>query len=242
MLADLLSIPIDDPINNVHGQLNDILQAVLSNPPQNSDATLAPAWSSVLGHAMVAYHGADPDACAGIIAESWKTLWSLLESSHRAVRTSAADALDSVVQCFTPTMINAALSDSTSPKSVLRKIISQVDKALDSLAFAAAVPEVLQVLSSLITGLRYRGASRASPTAAEKLLLPLITRVAELRVQKTFEYKEAADVVCSTAMRVLGPEVLLRELPLNLEPADRCVSPLHSRLWRTLTCAIQPNW
>ena len=103
----------------------------------------------------------------------------------------------------------------------MRKIISNVDKALGSLAFAAAMPEVLAVLSSLISGLRYRGGSRSSPTAAETQLLPLIMKVAELRVQKTFEYKEAADNTLGTAMKILGPEVVLRALPLNLETVDR---------------------
>lgn len=212
---------MDDPVNSVQGQVQDIFHAVLSNPPLNSDATLAPAWTSVLGHTMLAYHLADPDACATQVGEVWKVLWSYLESSQRAIRESTVDALQLVVKCFTPSMITSAVHGSGGAKTVLRKIISQVDKALGSLTFAAAVPEVLSVLSSLIQGLRYRNGPRTSPTAAETLLMPLIVRVADLRVQKTFEYKEAADHVCSTAMRILGPEVLLRQLPLNLEPADR---------------------
>ena len=94
------------------------------------------------------------------------------------------------------------------------------DKALGALAYARAVPEVLAVLSSLIAGLRYRE-KEGGPTAAEVLLMPTVVRVAELRVQKSFEWKEAADRALSTAVQVLGPEVVLRELPLNIEPADR---------------------
>ena len=170
---------------------------------------------------MLAYHASDPDACAAKVAEVWKLLWSYLESSERSVRTSAVEALESVVKCFTPSMITAAVQERARTKAVINRIIAQVDKALGSLTFASAVPEVLAVLSALIAGLRYRGASRSSPTAAEVLLMPLIAKIAELRIQKTFEYKEAADAVCSTAIRVIGPEVVLRELPLNLEPADR---------------------
>jgi len=94
-------------------------------------------------------------------------------------------------------------------------------KALRSVAFAQSMPQLLSTVSSLIVGLRYRDVSRSSPTAAERLLLPLIGYVGELRVQKGFEYKEDADATLATAMRVLGPEVLLGVLPLNLEPSDR---------------------
>jgi ribosomal RNA-processing protein 12 len=82
------------------------------------------------------------------------------------------------------------------------------------------MPELLVIISSLISGLRSRQ-SRKSPSAAEVLLLPLIAQVGELRTRKGFEYKEAADATLSTAMRVLGPEVLFRVLPLNLEPEQR---------------------
>lgn len=175
---------------------------------------------------MLAYHEVDPEACAAKVAEVWKLLWSFLESSQRAIRQSASESLDSLVKCFTTKMIQAAVDETSGSKSVVRKIISRLDKALGSLPFANAVPEILAVLSSLIVGLRYRSGPRTSPAAAEVLLMPLIVKVANLRIQKSFEYKESADLVCSTAMRVLGPEVILRELPLNLEPADRYVNAL----------------
>lgn len=225
-MADLLALPTDDPVNNVDGQLQDILQAVLFNTPSNTDITLAPAWANLVGHAMLAYHLAEPEACATKVREVWTVLWSFLQSSQTSIRKSAADSLDLLIKCLTPEMIVSAIQDGPGSKSTLRKCITQIDKALDSLAYATAMPEVLSVLSSLITGLRYRNGPRTSPTAAEILLMPLIVKVAGMRVQKAFEYKEAADVVCSTAMRIVGPEVLLRDLPLNLEPADRYVFPV----------------
>ncbi|KAJ3546583.1 hypothetical protein NM688_g5502 [Phlebia brevispora] len=221
ILADLLAVPVDDPVNNLQGQLQDILQAVLSDPPSNTDMTLAPAWASVVGHAMLAFRSSDPDACVAKVGDVWKALWSFLDSDQRAIRQSTSDALDSLVKCFTPEMIQSAVKDKTGTKATLRKLITLVDKALGSLSYANATPEILSVLSSLIAGLRYRTGPSHSPTAAELLLMPLIVKVANLRIQKTFEYKEAADLVCSTAMRIMGPGVLLRELPLNLEPADR---------------------
>lgn len=95
-------------------------------------------------------------------------------------------------------------------------------KALTSLPYARAVPELLVVLSSLVRSLDYRE-TKTAPIAAEILLAPIITQISELRVSKDFEFKEAADATLSTAMGVLGPAALLKILPLNLDPKSRLV-------------------
>src|SRR6202011_3922770 len=100
--------------------------------------------------------------------------------------------------------------------SVFGSIISQTSKALDSLAFARSMPELLSVISSLITNLRYRNECRTTILPAKSPLLPLIQRIGDLRTEKGFQHKEAADATLGTAMRVLGPEILLKILPLNL--------------------------
>lgn len=225
ILAELLSIPVDDPTNNVRSQIVDILQVVLSSSPSKTDATLVPSWTHLLGTAMLTYHEADADACASRVGEAWKALWAFMDASDANIRKAAAQALDLLVKCFTPALIDAALKErgNADAKSPLGRIVAQTSKALGALTYARALPEVMAVISSLIAGLRYRGPSNG-PAAAELLLMPTIVKIAELRVQKSFEFKEAADRTLSTAMQVLGPEVLLRELPLNLEPSDRYVS------------------
>lgn len=132
---------------------------------------------------MLAYHATDAESCAGDVSKVWKATWALLESSEASTRRAAAQALDSVAQCFTPSLIAAAAKekDQAEPKSAIGKIISQTGKALDSIAFARSIPEVLAVIASLITNLRYRSGGRDSPTAAELLLSSLIVKVGELR-------------------------------------------------------------
>lgn len=198
------------------------MQVVLSSSPSKTDATLVPSWTNLLGTAMHTYHVVDPDACALRVWEAWKALWSFMDAADSNIRKPAAQALDLLVQCFTPSFIQAAVKERNrdEAKSPLGRVVSQTEKALGALTYARAVPEVLAVISSLLSGLRYR-LENNGPTAAELLLMPVIVKVAELRVQKSFEFKEAADNTLKTAMQVLGPEVLLRELPLNLEPEDR---------------------
>lgn len=174
---------------------------------------------------MVAYNHDKPEECATELGKVWKAVWSLLDSSDAVIRKAATEALATLGQCFTTSLIKSAVKEKESddPKSTLGKIIIQTTKALDSLAYARAIPDVLAVVSSLIMNLRSRNGSRKNTTAAEQLLMPLVMKVADLRIQKTFEHKETADATLGTAMRILGPAVLLRALPLNLEVVDRYV-------------------
>ena len=172
---------------------------------------------------MIAYHSADAEACAAELERVWKTCWSFLESTHPATRKAASESLDLLSQCFTPSLIIPAIQQDK-PKSVVGNIIDQTTKALDSIAFARSIPELLFVISSLIANLRHRendSKANKANVPTETLFLPLLQKVADLRTQKGFEHKEAVDYTLATAMRVLGPEVLLNILPLNLEPSDR---------------------
>lgn len=221
-MASLLAIPVEDPVNNVRDQLPDIISAVLSSPPSKSDNVLAPSWGSVVANALVALHAVDSSASSTKLSEAWQAIWILLESPDPSVRKSATQSLDLLASCLSPVLVESAIKEgSDDKKSTLGKIIARTSKALDSLTFASAIPDLLSVISSLILRLRFRSGSRDTSSAAESLLLPLIKKVADLRVQKTFEHKEAADVTLSTAMGVVGPHVLLRELPLNLDAEDR---------------------
>lgn len=221
-MASLLAIPVEDPVNNVRDQLPDIISAVLSSPPSKSDNVLAPSWGSVVANALVALHAVDSSASSTKLSEAWQAVWILLESPDPSVRKSATQSLDLLASCLSPVLVESAIKEgSDDKKSTLGKIIARTSKALDSLTFASAIPDLLSVISSLILRLRFRSGSRDTSSAAESLLLPLIKKVADLRVQKTFEHKEAADVTLSTAMGVVGPHVLLRELPLNLDAEDR---------------------
>ncbi|KAJ6625900.1 armadillo-type protein [Mycena sp. CBHHK59/15] len=218
ILSDLFALPIEDESVDVNDQISDVLKAVLTSPPSKSDATLSPAWVQVLGNAMVSYHATDSNAAAAELGRVWKTVWPFLESSDSATKKAAAQSLDLLTRCITPAMVKSAISESDA-RSTLGKIITETTKALDSLAYAVAIPQILSVISSLITNLRHK--VDATRTAAEALLLPLIKHVGDLRIQKGFEFKEDADATVAAAMRVFGPHVLLAALPLNLEPADR---------------------
>lgn len=172
---------------------------------------------------MLAYCSADPDALSQEFIKVWKTVWSFFETSHAQTRKAVAQALESLVQCITLPMARTAVMDAPDGKSPIRSAVAQITKALNSLAYASAIPELLHVICSLISNLDMPFENGKSTLAAETLLLPLVQKIADVRVQKNFEHKEAADSVISTAMRVMGPAIVLEAIPLNLEPQDRFV-------------------
>ena len=221
VLSDIFSACLEDVSSNIGAQLSDVLKVVLSSPPARSDLTLSASWVQVLGSALVAHSALDCNAASTEVGKVWKSVWNFLDSPDANTRKAAAQSLSSISSCFNPALISASIADMEG-SSTIRKIISQVSKALHSLSYARSIPEVLSVISSLITHLDYR-TSKTSPTAAELLMMPLIVSIAELRTTKNFENKEAADATLSVAMRILGPAVLLDALPLNLEPSSRYV-------------------
>ncbi|KAI9569645.1 armadillo-type protein [Boletus coccyginus] len=221
ILSDLLSASVDSGIQSSTEQIPVVLSAVLSSPPPKSDITIASSWLRVLGDVMLAYRSADPEASSREFIKVWKTVWSFFETSHAQARKAAAQALESLAGCITLPMARTAVVDAPDSKSPVRTAIAQITKALDSLAYASAIPELLRVVCSLILNLNMRLKNGTSTLAAETLLLPLVEKIADLRIQKNFEHKEAADNVISTAMRVIGPAVMLEAMPLNLEPQDR---------------------
>ena len=141
----------------------------------------------------------------------WKAVFPSLESEHAPTRKAAASSLICITECF---------SDAVDPIT-LDNFTSQLTTALNSVTYVRAITEVLSVISAFIIGLSYRPNDRESPTAAETHTLPLLEKLSDLRIKPGFQQKEAVDGVLRAALSVMGAHVLLRTLPLNLEPGDR---------------------
>ncbi|KAK0212882.1 armadillo-type protein [Desarmillaria ectypa] len=216
-LSDLCSLNTEDDYSHTTTSIPDILKAILSFPPSRSDASLSSTWIHLVGEAMLVYRRTNQSQCSVEVGKAWKTVWLFLESSDSAIRKEASHTLGVLSRCFSLSMIHTAVSDSE--KAVVAKAISQISKALESLTYNRAVPDLLALTSSLIENLY--SIEGSMPALVQELCDPLIRQIGQLRTQKGFEYRESADSTLGTAIRVLGPQVLLSILPLNLEPKDR---------------------
>jgi ribosomal RNA-processing protein 12 len=217
LLSEIFALPLEDPASSFGEQLPSILKVLVSSAPPKSDHVVARSWVLTLGEAMYAYSQINIDACTAELFKVWKAVSIFLESSDNDTRRAAATGLSKLTQCFSSDYVASEMTNKNSP---IRKVITSVSSALDSVAHARAIPEILSIITALTWNLRHR-ATKYAPTAAEVLLLPLVQRVSTLRTQKSFEYKETADVSLSMAIHVMGPQVVLEALPLNLEPSSR---------------------
>jgi len=233
ILAHVFDSPMEDDSADLSNQLPDVLKVILTSPPSKSDFALVSSWVLVLGRALSALQSLLPSVASAELHKVWKGVWNFLDSNDQETRRAVATSLSVITSCFSPSLIKAAVSDS-GKNSVIRKIIDQVTHALDALQYAKSIPEVLAIAAATMTNLQYRETS-SSPTAAEQLAMPLVIKICDLRISISFDHKEAADVFLGTSMRVLGPEVMLKALPLNLEEqkrygiffdAGKCTQPL----------------
>jgi ribosomal RNA-processing protein 12 len=208
-LSDVFLTASADPTNPISSHISDVLNAILASPPLQTDNILSPAWVKVVGNALLAYSKVDGPSSDRELFRVWKIVWTYLESTHSPTRNAAVESLQTLTQCFSESLLESA---TTNTSSTVPKIVSHATKALDSLTYARAFPEMLAVFSSLFVSV---------VPHAPSLLVPAVEKVGALRTQKSFEFKEDADRALTTAMQSFGPQALLQILPLNLEPADR---------------------
>lgn len=215
-----------------------ILTTLLTYSP--SHHTLTPPWLDAIENTMVVLARTDTEACTAALPKIWSTAWVYLESSDVGCRRAAESALCAMVRyCITDAelvktceLVQSASSQGDSTKKQGKKNKTEVDStvvgsiilslvtSLHAVSFAKATPSLLSILAALVSRLRLRVPhSTSSTTAAEVLLPELVVYVGGLRLAKGFEFREKADEVLGMAVRVLGPEVFLNLLPLNIIPS-----------------------
>lgn len=143
-----------------------------------------------------------------------------------------------VKHCVTDEEITSAVSGAGG--ETLKSVIEQVEKAMTSPRYAAlSQPHVLALVKALFLRLRLRVPTSSSssssadprdPPAASTLLTKALVLLAKSREDSRFEWKKEADAVLDTVVKVLGPQVILSYLPLNLSPEDAAQSK-HARAW-----------
>ena len=205
--------------------------------PSSADVQLLPAYLRALEHALSAYSRFGNGEPAWRLApQVWSDVLALSMSAKSdasrtapAVRSAGRDTLIALLRyCVPDAAVNDAIKASFSNKKAsttpLLDMIQSLEDALgkDSLQYMHSRAEVLSVLASLITRLRYLYVPKTQPPhpAAASLTMHLVQTVAELRQQDNFEHREYADTVIGAAVEVCGPRLLLEAIPLNLFGED----------------------
>ncbi|KAF8318020.1 NUC173-domain-containing protein [Clavulina sp. PMI_390] len=231
-----------------------VLNTLISYAP--SHHTLAPSWLDAIENTMVAFARTDSGSCSSRLSAVWEATWAWLENEDVGCRKAAESALCAMVRyCIADSDILSAVEAAASSSagnvdpskkakkashanaalktSTVGAIIVKLDESLHAVAYAKATPSLLSILVALISRLRLpvptaaASASSKRVTAAEALVVHLIIYVGGLKIAKGFEYREQADEVLGTAIRVLGPRAVLSDgvLPLNIIPGSEGKPP-----------------
>lgn len=146
----------------------------------------------------------DPEKAFETLPTLFELAATFLESPAESIRTSSSQFLIALtVNCIPDSVI----IDFKPKDAMVLDRLAQIVSELLSVRYQGAWMEVFDVLSVFFEALRWRG----NPS-----MLNAVKVVGDLRGNEGFQGKKQADEVLGHAIRALGPEIVLRVLPLNL--------------------------
>jgi ribosomal RNA-processing protein 12 len=181
-----------------------LLEAICELRPSENDSQVLPPWIAVLSRGYDVSAQISPDATFQKLPEMFDKICSFLTSSSHNVRVSALECLISFMANCVPKSI--LLGPSIYDEKILQDLARTATNLL-SVRYQGAWMETFKVLEAMFDGLRWR---------ADPILSDIVKAVGELRGNDSFTGKKEADQVIGKAIRAMGPESVLGNLPLNL--------------------------
>ena len=185
-------------------KLPKLMEAISELRPSQNDSQLLPSWIAVISRGYDVSAQVSPEDTFQKLPELFEMISGFLASSSHNIRVSASEGLISFVVNCVP--ITAILEPSLYEEKVLEKLAKAATPLL-SVKYRSAWMEVFTVLSALFSVFRWRSIG---------LLDDVVKAVGELRGNDSFNGKKEADVVLGNAIEAMGPDSVLRILPLNL--------------------------
>jgi len=181
-----------------------LMEAITELRPSQNDSQLLPPWIAVISRGYDVSAQVNAEDTFQKLSELFETVSSFLASSSHNIRVSASECLISFLVNCVPD--SAILEPSIHDEKVLERVAKSAN-ALLSVKYQPAWMEVFTVLSALFTAFRWRSAG---------LLDEIVKAVGELRGNDAFNGKKEADAVLGKAIEAMGPESVLKTVPLNL--------------------------
>lgn len=208
-LLDSLSADLNE------GKFSALLEAIFAIRPSINDSNLVSAWMTVVAKSVSVYIKVSPVDGMIKLPAQFSIVADYLKSKVDVIYNAAANCLVAVV--------DALVVDESIDTALINNTIAQLSKQLSvllSLGYNHCIGPIMVLLSHTI--LKFE--QRSSP------FIPCLKVVGEWRSDERFEMKQESDDVIGAAIKVLGPEVVLSFLPLNLdqtaEPGRAWLLPL----------------
>lgn len=181
-----------------------ILEAISELQPSRNDSQLLPPWIAVISRGYDVSAQISPEDTFQKLPELFEMASDFLASSSHDIRVSASECLISfLVNCVPDTAI---LEPSIYDEKVLEKV-AMTATALLSVKYQSAWMEAFKVLEAVFASFKWRSIG---------LLDEIVKTVGELRGNDSFNGKREADIVIGKAVEFVGPDTILKLLPLNL--------------------------
>ena len=185
-------------------KLPKLMETISDLRPSQNDSQLLPPWIAIISRGYDVSAQTSPRDTFQKLPELFDMVSEFLSSSSHDIRTSTSECLISLlVNCVPDSVI---LEPSIFDEKVFEKIAKSAN-ALLSVKYQSSWMEVFHVLKALFSSLRWRSIS---------LLDETLRVVGELRDNDAFTGKSEADIVLGQAIEAMGPENILKYLPLNL--------------------------
>ncbi|PBP21977.1 hypothetical protein BUE80_DR007268 [Diplocarpon rosae] len=181
-----------------------LLEVIQELRPSQNDSQLLPPWIAVLSRGYDVSSQIEPDETFQKLPELFSMISGFLASSSHNIRVSASECLVSFMANCVP---NSVLLD---PSIFDEKVLEKLAKAameLLSVKYQAAWMETFNVMGAMFDGLRWR---------SDPILADVVRTIGELRGNESFTGKVEANEIIGKAIRAMGPEAVLKILPLNL--------------------------
>uniref|UniRef100_A0A8C5MNI8 RRP12-like protein n=1 Tax=Leptobrachium leishanense TaxID=445787 RepID=A0A8C5MNI8_9ANUR len=191
-----------------------IITALYDYLPNENDLQPLLAWLAVMEKAHINLSRLNGELCLGHLPRLFTTAMNCLLSPHGQVVTAAAKTLKSLLtECVGPNAASigsVSSSPSSGPAVHLCKMFKVVEEGL-SYKFHASWPYVLQLLQTF-----FEAAGKSCHPFMKKCLQTL----ADLRVSSHFPYPADLDRAVGAAVESMGPEVVLKTVPLQIDGTE----------------------
>jgi len=200
-------------------KLPHVLEVISGLQPSPNDSQLLPPWLAVLSRGYDVSSQVNSEETFQNLPNIFHKISQFLASMSHNIRISASECLISfIVNCIPASVI---IRPSIYDEKVLEKLATTVTELL-SVKYQSAWMEVFNVVGAMFDNLRWK---------ATPLFDDSVKTIGDLRSDEAFTGKKEADTVLSKAIRAMGPDVVLRLLPLNLgiksnEPGRAWLLPL----------------
>ena len=189
-----------------------VLDTIFTLKPSNSDSQLTGSWIAVVVKGVTTYSIHQPLKCLQKLPEIFKIMSIYLQSEIPEISSSASQCLISILNQAVKDDIlltqNVDLNIVESVSDVIKQL-SDIFIEFLSIRYAHSAKEILNIISTAFQKFKYR----SNPHLIKPLQIVDKWRINE---ENYLDYQKQVEQVIGTSITAMGPDVVLRYLPLNL--------------------------